>query len=544
MRYRIGLILLIVVLGLGAVFARPGALDMAARGTVAAQFAGRDLSAAERGAVTFAYGDWGALSSDTLRTSGAPWKLTTAALALRAAGGDAVAAGEMEIAEIYRPFGFLSPGEIANWPEGLAQPVADHPLGLTTGTARKGLPPLQVSIANMGCAACHAGPVYDETGAPQTDRVWLGTPNGSINLEAYTGAIYDALLAHGTDPRLWDVAWRLFPDTPLRERVTLRYGIAPVLRGEIAARAETMGRLLPFRGSLAGATNGLDSLRHRLGLIPEGEVAAQSVFNSVPDLGGRLWRDSLLNTGTYATATPDQPMARGDLDAAHRAELAAIIAYFTVPSMGVTEDVAAAHIPDAVQVTDWMETYEPQPYPGVIDRAKLAEGRAVYARACSACHGSYDDSLSAPRLTGFPNWIGDVGTDPERAALTGAEIAGAVNDGPYRDHITARAATGYAAPPLTGLWSSAPYLHNGSVPTLWHLMRPETRPAQFEVGGHRIDLERVGIELSPPEDHVPWSIPAQVDTGAFGLSSGGHEVGFEGLSEAEKDALLEYLKLL
>lgn len=544
MRYRIGLILLIVVLGLGALFARPGAFDVAARGTALAQYDGQELTAAERGAVTFAYGDWGALGSDTLRTSGAPWKLTTAALALRAAGGDAAAAGEMEIAAIYRPFGFLSPGEIANWPAGLAPPVADHPLGLTTGVARKGLPPLQVSIANMGCAACHAGPVYDAAGVPQTGRVWLGTPNGSINLEAYTGALYEGLLAYGDDPRLWDVAWRLFPDTPLRERATLRYGIAPVLRREIAARAETTGRLLPFRGSLAGATNGLDSLRHRLGLIPEGHVVAQSVFNSVPDLGGRLWRDSLLNTGTYATAAPDQPMARGDIDAAHRAELAAIIAYFTVPAMGVTEDVAAAHIPDAIDVTGWMAGYAPQPYPGEIDAAELPEGRAVYARACASCHGSYDDSLTAPRLTGFPNWIGDVGTDPARVDLTGREIARAVNGGPYAEHLSARAATGYVAPPLTGLWSSAPYLHNGSVPTLWHLMRPGTRPARFDVGGHRIDLERVGIDLAPPGDYVPWSIPAEVDTGAFGLSNGGHAVGFDGLSEGEKDALLEYLKLL
>lgn len=544
MRYRWLAILLIVALGLAALFLRPGALDMTARGSLAAQLEPLARTKAERGAVAFAYGDWGGLSSDTLRSSAAPWKMTTAALALRASDGDADLAGEMEIAALYQPFGLLSPVEIANWPEGLPRPRPDHPLGLSTGVAQKALPPLQVTIANMGCAACHAAPVYDATGAPQTGRVWLGTPNGSINLEAYTAALYEGLLSYGGDPRLWDVTWALFPDTPLRERVTLRYGIAPMVMEEITARAETTGRLLPYRGSLAGATNGLDSLRHRLGLIPEGEVVERSIFNSVPELGGRLWRDSLLNTGTYATAAPDREMTATDIDAAHRAELAGIIAYFTVPAMGVTEDVAAAHIPDALTVTAWMETYRPQPYPGGIDADLLPEGRAVYARACASCHGSYDDSLTAPRLTRFPNWIGDVGTDPARIDLTGREIAEAVNGGPYAAHINARAATGYAAPPLTGLWSSAPYLHNGSVPTLWHLMRPEARPDRFEVGGHRIDLERLGIDLAPPADHVPWSIPAEVDTGAFGLSNEGHEVGFDGLSEAEKDALLEYLKLL
>ncbi|NCT12302.1 MAG: hypothetical protein GW767_06070, partial [Rhodobacterales bacterium] len=87
-------------------------------------------------------------------------------------------------------------------------------------------------------------------------------------------------------------------------------------------------------------------------------------------------------------------------------------------------------------------------------------------------------------------------------------------------------------------------LHNGSVPTLWHLMRPAARPARFMVGGHRLDLARVGIDLAPPTDYQPWSIPAEVDTTAFGLSNSGHEVGFAGLGEAEKDALLDYLKLL
>lgn len=144
----------------------------------------------------------------------------------------------------------------------------------------------------------------------------------------------------------------------------------------------------------------------------------------------------------------------------------------------------------------------------------------------------------------FPNWEGDVGTDMRRAELLTQEVADAVNGGLFGAHIAARTVAGYAAPPLTGLWASAPYLHNGSVPTLWHLMRPAARPVWFEVGGHRIDMQRVGIDLAPPVGYAPWSTPAAVDTAAFGLSSSGHDVGFADLTDAEKDALLEYLKLL
>ena len=71
-------------------------------------------------------------------------------------------------------------------------------------------------------------------------------------------------------------------------------------------------------------------------------MLTHSVFNSVPDLGGRLWRTKLLNSGTYAIpgVDHDMPIYRRDIDDAHRRALAAIVTYFTVPSMGVTSEAA------------------------------------------------------------------------------------------------------------------------------------------------------------------------------------------------------------
>ena len=180
----------------------------------------------------------------------------------------------------------------------------------------------------------------------------------------------------------------------------------------------------------------------------------------------------------------------------------------------------------------------------LFDLALALRGRDLYATGCAECHGTYDDSLSEPELLRFPNTEDDLGTDPARADLLRQEIADTVNGGPFGRYITARTVTTYTAPPLTGIWASAPYFHNGSVPTLWHLMRPETRPDAFDIGGHRIDLDRVGIDLDPPAGYQPWSEPVRIDTSAFGLSNGGHEAEFVGLTDSEKDALLEYLKLL
>lgn len=546
MRRFVVVMLLFLALG-SALLLRPGAFRLEARSFTFTSAISSAKDGAERGAVIFAFGDWGALSTDTLQTSAVPWKLANAALALQATDGDAEAAGQADLAAIWREFGFLTPDVIGNWPDGLPQPDMPVPLGQNHGQDAQVFPPIGLTIGNIGCAACHASVMYDAEGRPNPRRVWLGMPNSSINLEAYTQALFSAVKVQGRDAgKLLAVVEALYPDTDWREKLTLRRVVLPAFLTLIAERETEFGGPLPFRVSLAGATNGLDSLRNRLGLLPPGELVTESAFNSVPDLGGRLWRTSLLNTGGYLVAGQDhtRPMTAEDLSPAHRADLAAIIAFFTVPSMGVTQEVAQRHSPDAVAVTAWMEGYAAQPFPGSIDRGLLPQGQAVYAQACAACHGVYDDSLTQPRLVSFPNWTGDIGTDPDRARLSTPALVDAVNNGLFGQYINARTTTTYAAPPLAGIWVSAPYLHNGSVPTLWHLMRPALRPRTFEVGGHKLDLATVGLDLEPPADYVPWSQPVTVDTTLFGLSNAGHEVGFAGLSKTGMKTLLEYLKLL
>jgi hypothetical protein len=476
-------------------------------------------------------------------------------LALDAAGGDPSHVSKVDLAAVFRRFGFHSPQSFGNWPNDMAQPVFRHPVGQNIGFASRYFPPIAVTISNLGCPACHSGVMYQADGTPDPARVWLGMPNTSINLEAFTTAVFKALRDHGRDTdRMMDAVSRMYPETDWRERLTLRYFILPVVQKTIAARNAAIGRLLPFRSSLAGATNGLDSLKNRLGLIPDGTIVTESTFNSVPDLGGRLFRTKLLNTGGYTIPgiKHDVTVKAEGIDAARQRALAGIIAYFTVPSMGVSAEVAETSIEPAITVGTWLKEYRPQPFPGAVRRNLLPKGRFVYASACAACHGAYNADLDTPALVSFPNWEGEIGTDPARARLVGPDVVDAVNNSRFGRYIGARIVDGYTAPPLTGIWASAPYFHNGSVPTLWHLMHPQSRPAWFRVGGHKLDLVKVGIAgrhtenngWDYPAGYVPWSDPVDVDTKAFGLDNGGHEKEFEGLTENEKEALLEYLKLL
>ncbi len=99
----------------------------------------------------------------------------------------------------------------------------------------------------------------------------------------------------------------------------------------------------------------------------------------------------------------------------------------------------------------------------------------------------------------------------------------------------------YKARPLDGIWATAPYLHNGSVPTLYDLLLPaEQRPAKFAVGWLEYDPAKVGHKSDPTGANVPYVY----DTSLPGNSNQGHEFGTSTLNEAQRLELLEYLKTL
>jgi len=93
---------------------------------------------------------------------------------------------------------------------------------------------------------------------------------------------------------------------------------------------------------------------------------------------------------------------------------------------------------------------------------------------------------------------------------------------------------GYKARPLNGVWATAPYLHNGSVPNLVELLKPAAQRARtFHVGSHEYDPAGVGFKDDPNQPLFDTSLP--------GNSNAGHEYGAT-LSDAERRDLLEYLK--
>jgi mono/diheme cytochrome c family protein len=178
-----------------------------------------------------------------------------------------------------------------------------------------------------------------------------------------------------------------------------------------------------------------------------------------------------------------------------------------------------------------------------------AKGRVVFEGSCASCHGTYDD---VPTYPGRLVPLETIGTDPLRLeAITKAQRSTYARSWltEYDPEGVVVDPGGYVAPPLDGIWASAPYLHNGSVPTLWHLLRPDERPAIWRRSPDGYDAEHVGLEVEilealPDEAKEDAKLRRTIfDTSARGKGAGGHRFP-DALTEAEKEAVLEYLKTL
>ena len=214
--------------------------------------------------------------------------------------------------------------------------------------------------------------------------------------------------------------------------------------------------------------------------------------------------------------------------------------------------------PTFADIRQFLLTLEPPKYPLAIE-ARLAErGRAVFEDNCARCHGTYG---SGGR---YPNKIVPlerIGTDPSLVrGLTPAieehfrRSWFTQESGPDGGPFPLRYNAGYQAPPLDGVWATAPYLHNGSIPTLHHLLKSSQRPGVFTrsygTGVEDFDFERVGWKATDLAGAARDSAPAlpsdafQIyDTSKPGRSNAGHTFG-DDLTDEERWGVIEYLKTL
>jgi mono/diheme cytochrome c family protein len=234
--------------------------------------------------------------------------------------------------------------------------------------------------------------------------------------------------------------------------------------------------------------------------------------------------------------------ADGFAPKAHRA----LMPFLLLPQTG--PEKFAAWESDFKDILAYIESIPVPKYPFSIDQPLAAQGQTAFNRVCAECHGTYGPGGEYPeRIVA----LDEVGTDPLRwRALSPVYRAGHQISwfGEYGKHKVIANPKGYVAPPLNGVWATAPYLHNGSVPTLWSLFHADQRPLVWTRTEDGYDRQRVGLEVSElTEIPAGAGTPAQrrryFDTRLPGKSAAGHEFP-EQLTEEEKTAVIEYLKTL
>jgi mono/diheme cytochrome c family protein len=237
-------------------------------------------------------------------------------------------------------------------------------------------------------------------------------------------------------------------------------------------------------------------------------------------------------------------------DAAGRGDHARIM---MAASLLCTDSVDEARTIDAafVDVRAWIETLSAPKWPFAVDTALAAKGQPIFEATCSRCHGTYGDSPTYPNLA-IP--IDVVGTDPLLAtgvAEFSPKFLAWFSSSFWGETSQLVPEQAYVAPPLDGIWATAPFFHNGSVPTIEAVLDTSKRPRYWvRTSFDSTDYDPVAVGWNytaiahgQADEPTAGARVKIYDTTLPGYGNTGHPYG-DALSDADRRAVIEYLKTL
>lgn len=194
-------------------------------------------------------------------------------------------------------------------------------------------------------------------------------------------------------------------------------------------------------------------------------------------------------------------------------------------------------------VLAYIYSLEAPKYSEQVNEVLAAQGKALFNNNCSKCHGIYGENSTYPNLL-IPAQI--IRTD---SALYGSNYSSpqfvewfnkswfTMGDNPAK----LVPYKGYIAPPLDGIWITAPYLHNGSVPTLEGVLNSSSRPTYWQRDFKKQEYDYVNVGWKFTSADAPAK--GAYNTTKNGYGNAGHYFG-DKLNDGERRAVLEYLKTL
>ena len=483
-----------------------------------------------------------------------------------------------QTAKAFRHFGFI----VDEADEGVSKGL---PVGFATGRR------MGQEVAWFNCAVCHTGKVR----MPDWDKpkIISGMPANTLNLEAFLLALFEMVV----DKRFsWsDPTFRKTvagDDLWWPERVIWEWGIVPYTRSVLIRRrsellplldpkkawtdappSEVMCKAFPEPSNTSSYANCPDGTNLE---VPPDYARSRPTTDPTPWGPGRvdtfnpyklihfnrsadcLKPKERVGFTDYPSVFLQRPRGHKMMNLHWDGNNASLKERNLSAALGAGVSPETVRHRSIGRVAEWLNDLPPpkSPYRDGLDDNRIERGKAIYMRACATCHGYHDGNtyvFEGDRL-GTVEDIEYIRTDRGRLDSYTKVLEKFQKDQLFCNQPEHRfkhfkKTRGYANMPLDALWLRAPYLHNGSVPTLVDLLKPESeRPKAFLRGLVELDPANGGFK-SPACD------PSQAlrsdkkqreltrlcfDTTRPGNSNAGHTYGTD-LPAAEKRDLLEYL---
>ena len=195
-------------------------------------------------------------------------------------------------------------------------------------------------------------------------------------------------------------------------------------------------------------------------------------------------------------------------------------------------------------VLAFINSIQPPKFPNAIDAPMAAEGKTIFIATCKKCHGTYGDGGIYPNLL-IPENIIKTDSALYTSNYSNPQMVNWFNQSWFTtgDHPAKLVPyRGYIAPPLDGIWVTAPYLHNGSVPNLEAVLNSKKRPKywqrNFTTPSYNYEIPGYNYEVkdAPGNNEV-------YNTTQKGFGNQGHYFG-DKLTDTERRSVIEYLKTL
>ncbi len=440
----------------------------------------------------------------------------------------------------------------------------DRPVGFSKRRIGR---PWGLDLVGLNCAFCHASTLRKSEGDLPVPAI-LGMPAHTVDVEAFFVFLFETAKVPGFSARVLEKIQEQRNHELGKKRGSMgwfhrmfyRWILIPLYRFEIGKLEQKFCFINKLQATECEATRmTADAGPGRMDLWAPYKVqrfvTSIKLYDLLPDLKPP-WLDSIdLDVGEapgFADMAPlwqlETRMGRGfHWDGNTRM----VSDYRVIAALGMMITSQALDKPRLDRILRWTKTYLPkeeyhdlasEPFNTKIPHL-FTLGRQLFAQRCATCH-----SLLGSRF-GEVEPIESIETDRNRYDAFTDELAlkltrvGTPYKGGLRD---VQKTLGYINLPLDRIWLRAPYLHNGSVPTLRDLLKiPPNRPQKFCRGNDVYDWENVGFRSDLVTKNGTKSCGPffKYDTGVKGNGNQGHPYGAD-LKEFEKESLLEFLKTL